>query len=604
MSERITRKDSERILVVDDTPANLQLLTNLLKEQGYIVHPASDGKLALEFIQTTRPDLILLDIRMPGMDGYEVCRRFKADEKIRNVPVIFVTALGNERDKVEGFRVGAVDYITKPFQPEEVLARIRIHLRLRELTENLKQEVDERTKELVVTNQRLQQEIAERKRAEESLQRLNRELRAISKCNQTLMRSVDEQILLNSICQIICDDAGYRMAWVGYAENDEAGTIRPVAWAGAENGYLKEARITKAKMERGGGPSGTAIRSGESVCIHNFTKESKAVWRDRALQCGYRSGIALPLKDESGNTFGVLNIYSSEPDIFTPDEIRLLEELANDLAFGIVALRTRAERKLAESQKESAVEAMRQAKVQAEVANRYKTEFLTNISHDLRTPLNAILGFAYILKSVDMPEEYQKSVDFINESGKHLLELVESILDVSKMELGKTELKSKEFDFLKLLENSVAAARVELGEKDVKIFLSIEGKIPRLKGDTLRVKQIIDNLLSNAEKYTEQGEIKITVKPDDIQPDEKKYRVRVSVKDTGIGIPAEKLPYIFDPFSRFHEFYKGKTFEGTGLGLHIVQGLVRFMGGDIRVASEVGKGSEFIVTFNFGKAEI
>jgi PAS domain S-box-containing protein len=447
-------------------------------------------------------------------------------------------------------------------------------------------------------------DITERKQANATLHRLNRELRAISKCNQTLMRSDDEQILLNDICQIICDDAGYRMVWVGYADNDEAKTIHPVAWAGVENGYLKDAKITWADTEQQGrDPSGTSIRSGKYVYIQDFSAEPKmAPWRQMALKRGYRSSIALPLKDECENTFGVLNIYSSEPNTFTPDEIRLLEELVGDLAFGIVALRTRAKRKQAESQREDALEAMRKAKEQAEAANRYKTEFLTNISHELRTPLNAILGFAYILKSVDMAEEYRKSVDFINERGMHLLALVDDILDVTKMELGKTKPKSEEFDFKKLIENSIEAARVELGERNVTIFLSMKGTIPRLKGDALRVQQIVENIMNNAVKYTEHGEIKVTVEPDAQQPGEDKYRVRISVKDTGVGIPAEKLPYIFDPFIRFHEFYKGKTIKGVGLGLHIVLGLVRLMGGDIRVVSEVGKGSEFIVTLNFDKA--
>src|SRR5512137_2881382 len=156
---------SDRILVVDDTTANLQLLTNLLTEHGYTVHPASDGELALEFVRSTLPDLILLDIRMPGMDGYEVCRRLKEDERTRDIPVIFISILEDERDKVKGFRQGAVDYITKPFQPEEVLARIQTHLRLRELTERLEQKVAERTEELEIANQRLQQEIEERRRA-------------------------------------------------------------------------------------------------------------------------------------------------------------------------------------------------------------------------------------------------------------------------------------------------------------------------------------------------------------------------------------------------------------------------------------------------------
>ncbi len=172
MSEEITGRHTNKILVVDDTTANLQLLTNLLAAQGYAVYPASDGELALEFVLSTLPDLILLDIRMPGMDGYEVCRRLKADGRTRSIPIIFISILEDEGDKVKGFREGAVDYITKPFQPEEVLARVRNHLHLRELTEHLEQMVAERTEELTITNQRLHQEAAERRLAEEALRQI------------------------------------------------------------------------------------------------------------------------------------------------------------------------------------------------------------------------------------------------------------------------------------------------------------------------------------------------------------------------------------------------------------------------------------------------
>jgi DNA-binding response OmpR family regulator len=113
-------------------------LTNLLTTQGYTVYPASDGELALEFVRSTLPDLILLDIRLPGIDGFEVCRRLKADESTRAIPIIFISALEHERDKVQGLQDGAMDYIAKLFQTEEVLARVRCHLHLRELTEHFK----------------------------------------------------------------------------------------------------------------------------------------------------------------------------------------------------------------------------------------------------------------------------------------------------------------------------------------------------------------------------------------------------------------------------------------------------------------------------------
>lgn len=201
-------------------------------------------------------------------------------------------------------------------------------------------------------------DLTERKEAEETLHRLNRDLRALSSCNQTLIRAVDEQTLVDEICRIICDEAGYRLAWVGYAENDVARTVRPVAWAGLESGYVATAKLSWADdAERGGGPAGRAIRSGETSYVQDIATDPRMVpWRESALQRGFRSGIALPLKDESARVFGVLLIYHSEPNAMTPDEIQLMEELASDLAFGIVTLRTRTERKRAEGQIKQAEE--------------------------------------------------------------------------------------------------------------------------------------------------------------------------------------------------------------------------------------------------------
>jgi PAS domain S-box-containing protein len=170
MSDTATRKKAEKeILIVDDNPANLRLLADLLMNAGYRVRPASDGPLALESIAARLPDLVILDIKMPDMDGYEVCRRLKSEEPSRKIPVIFISALSDLTNKVEGFTVGGVDYISKPFEQEEVLARVRIHLRLKELTEHLEREIEERTAALSSANAHLRQEIAERKTVEKAL---------------------------------------------------------------------------------------------------------------------------------------------------------------------------------------------------------------------------------------------------------------------------------------------------------------------------------------------------------------------------------------------------------------------------------------------------
>ncbi len=214
-------------------------------------------------------------------------------------------------------------------------------------------------------------DITERRQSEDALHRLNRELRAISDCNQTLVRADDEQTLLKNICQIVCSEAGYRMAWVGYAEKDEAKTVRPVAWAGFDSGYIASAQLSwAADTERGQGPGGKAIRNGETVYVPDIeTDPSMALWCESALRNGYRSTIGLPLKDEAGNAFGVLLIYSPETKAVAPEELRLLEELAGDLAFGIIGLRTRAERRRVEEALRASEQDLKEAQRIAHVGN-------------------------------------------------------------------------------------------------------------------------------------------------------------------------------------------------------------------------------------------
>ncbi len=197
----------------------------------------------------------------------------------------------------------------------------------------------------------LSRDLTERKQAEAALHRLNRELSAISDCNQVLVRAVDEQSLLDDICRIVCEKAGYLMAWVGYTDQDPPTAIRVVARAGADLGYLDEALSIWARTEERNSPTEVAIRTGEAAGFEDFATDSNAVpWRDAAMRRGYRSSISLPLKDNGARTFGVLSIYAAEPNVFTSEERRLLGELADDLAFGIVTLRARVEHAKSEEQ--------------------------------------------------------------------------------------------------------------------------------------------------------------------------------------------------------------------------------------------------------------
>jgi PAS domain S-box-containing protein/diguanylate cyclase (GGDEF)-like protein len=185
-------------------------------------------------------------------------------------------------------------------------------------------------------------DITERRKSEQALRKVNRALRVLSQCNTVLVRAQAELKLLEDVCRVIVEAGSYRMAWVGYAEHDDAKTVRPVAQFGYEAGYLENAgSITWADTERGRGPTGTAIRTGISQINQNFmTNPRVALWRAEAAKRGFASSVALPLKDATG-VLGALMVYAPEPGAFDTDEVSLLEELANDLVFGIATLRTR-----------------------------------------------------------------------------------------------------------------------------------------------------------------------------------------------------------------------------------------------------------------------
>ena len=194
------------------------------------------------------------------------------------------------------------------------------------------------------------QDITESRRADEELRRVNRALRTISNCNQVLVHATDEPSLLHQICEVIVSDGGYRMAWVGFAEAGAGDLVRPVAHAGVEDGYLDRVPMSRSK---GGGPTVIALRTGRPAVCQDFVSDPEAgMWSDEAIMRGYKSALALPL-DSDGRVFGVLTIYSSDEVAFDAAELTLLRELADDLAFGLQALRTRVNQRLAERALES-----------------------------------------------------------------------------------------------------------------------------------------------------------------------------------------------------------------------------------------------------------
>ena len=428
-------------------------------------------------------------------------------------------------------------------------------------------------------------DVTERKHAEDSLRHLNRELRAMTLCDEALVRASVEQTLLDSICGIICDVAGYQLVWVGYPEQDEACTVRIVAQAGVDEGYLDGAHITWADVPRGRGPAGTAIRTGTAMVVDDFAADAAvSPWRDAAIERGYRSALSLPLKDTRGVTFGVLVIYSAEVAAFTSEECRLLQELATDLGFGIGVLRDRQAHDALELQ-------LRQAQKMEIVGH-----LAGGIAHDFNNVLAAIRGYGELLRA-DFPADGQGrgDLDEMLAAASRAELLVRQLLAFARRQVvAPTVLRPAD-----IASRFAPMLRRVLGEH-VELVLAL----PLGSGDALidpaQLEQVILNLAVNArDAMPDGGRLEIGVADVDLGPTVAAGapsgaapgpHVAITVSDTGSGMSDATKAHLFEPF-----FTTKSEGRGTGLGLATVAGIVHGSGGHITVDSELGRGTTFRV---------
>jgi len=437
-------------------------------------------------------------------------------------------------------------------------------------------------------------DVTDRRRQEEDLHRLNRTLLALGMSGQAMLRATDETTYLQDVCRIIVEDCGHPMVWIGYAEQDAAKSVRPMASAGFQEGYLETLRLTWADTERGRGPTGTCLRTGRVCeCRNMLTDPAFLPWRDEAIRRGYASSIALPLMAE-GTAFGALTIYFKEPDSCSRDEVRLLTDLSVDLAQGIGALRLRQERARAEK-------ALRETADDLARSNKDLEQFAYVTSHDLKEPLRMVTSFTSLLK-----ERYRGRLDatadeylgFVSEGALRMQALIDDLLSYARVGRDTT---TTAVDTALAVDIALRNLHTAIAESGARIT---RDALPTVQANLLELTQVFQNLIGNAVKFRKPGvtpEIHIAAKPPmthDPMPNDAALAALdtfwlFSVRDNGIGIAPHYHDRLFSIFQRLHT---REEYDGTGVGLAICKKIVEQYGGRIWIESEEGKGSTFCFT--------
>jgi PAS domain S-box-containing protein len=533
--------DQVDILLVDDRPENLLALEAILEPLNQRLVRASSGEDALRRLLERDFAVILLDVQMPGMNGFETAELLKARERSRYTPIIFLTAISKDEEYVfKGYSVGAVDYMFKPFQPEILRSKVQVfvnlYLQQRRIAEQEQRLRDSEVREL--------------------------ELRHMQELLQSEARF--REIVGSAMDAIVIFNADGKISLINTAAESMFGTTLDNAVGAAIEQFVKHA-------------SGDVMKS---IAATTAAQDAAAVATVQPTDLtGCRAGSqAFPIEAS------VSRLETHAGVMYT-----LIARDISDRMRHEHALKDQAA-SLAVSAKElkSLNEELHRRQLDLERAMTARSRFYASMSHELRTPINAVLGYStLLLERIYGPlnDKQAEGIERTQKAARHLLELVNDVLDLSKIEAGKIDLRLQPVEFPSLIEDLFVTVRPLADEHRSTLTMELEQPVPiKIVSDPRRLRQILLNLLSNAIKFGKEKPINVRIaRASD-------NGVSIEVVDQGEGISAEDQERIFDEFVQL-----GKTQlqDGTGLGLPISRRLAQLLHGSLTVSSTIGKGSAF-----------
>jgi PAS domain S-box-containing protein len=559
---RTTPAEKVNILLVDDQPARLLSYEVILGDLNQNLVAVGSGAEALQRLMQDEFAVILLDVNMPGMDGFETAAMIHQHPRFEKTPIIFVTAFHiTDLDRMKGYELGAVDYVYVPVIPQilrsKVAVLVELYTQRREL-ERLNRTLERANVELADANVTLQAdktreleklnavleranadlaqangsllvEIAERKRAEQARRRSEERLRSIVETAQDAIITIDEDGLVESV-----NNAADRL--FGYEHGELIGKSAIDLMSPSSHDQARS--FLSGELSAASGP---AIGIGREVV-------------------GYR---------KDGKTFP-MHVSVSE---LVVGGRRMFTWIARDI-----------------TELTSALEREHEFRRQAEHANRLKDDFLATLSHELRTPLNAVLGWTQVMRIGTLSKaEHEHGLEAIERNARMQAQLIGDLLDMSRILSGKLRLELQPVDVRQLMTIALEAVRPSARAKELDLVEVLENELPTIEGDPGRLQQVFWNLLSNAIKFTPKGG-RVEVHVRNGQAD-----LEVVVVDTGVGISPDFLPHVFERFRQADSSTK-RNQGGLGLGLAIVSHLVEIHGGTVGVHSAgAGQGASFTV---------